>query len=168
LIFITLGTHGQPFGRALDLLATLTPDEDLVVQHGITPPRPEMAGVRWVEYFDWDKMVETMRRADAVVSHAGVGSAVTALRAGKRPVLVPRLGGFGEHVDDHQLQLSTRFSERGLAFICRPGDKLAPLVELARQAGPIPGTGSGADLAQAVARAALGNRFREPRPQNLS
>ena len=38
--------------------------------------------------------------ADVVISHAGVGSALTALRCGKRPILVPREAARGEHVDD--------------------------------------------------------------------
>jgi UDP-N-acetylglucosamine transferase subunit ALG13 len=39
------------------------------------------------------------------VTHTGVGSVLCAREAGHVPVVVPRLHRFGEHVDDHQLEL---------------------------------------------------------------
>jgi UDP-N-acetylglucosamine transferase subunit ALG13 len=56
-----------------------------------------------------------MERADLVVCHAGCGSALTALEAGHRPVLVPRQARHGEHVDDHQREIAEELEGRGLA-----------------------------------------------------
>src|SRR6185437_3288644 len=120
VIFVTLGTHEQPFDRALDLVAALARRETVLVQHGATPPRPGLSGVEWSEYLDWAPLTALMRDADVVITHAGVGSAVTAIRAGKKPVLVPRLARYGEHVDDHQLQIAERLAEFGLAVVCAP------------------------------------------------
>jgi UDP-N-acetylglucosamine transferase subunit ALG13 len=64
------------------------------------------------------EMQRALREADVVVSHAGTGSALTALEAGKWPMLVPRRRSFGEHIDDHQLQIVGELSRRGLAH-CR-------------------------------------------------
>lgn len=58
--------------------------------------------------------------ADVVISHAGVGSALTALRCGKRPILVPREAARGEHVDDHQAQVAKELSGRELALVRTP------------------------------------------------
>ncbi len=58
--------------------------------------------------------------ADVVISHAGVGSALTALRCGKRPILVPREARRGEHVDDHQRQIATELAGRNLALLRTP------------------------------------------------
>ncbi len=58
--------------------------------------------------------------ADVVISHAGVGSALTALRRGKRPILVPREGSRGEHVDDHQRQVAIELASRNLALFRTP------------------------------------------------
>ncbi len=55
-----------------------------------------------------------------VIAHAGVGSALTALEAGRLPILVPRLERFGEHVDDHQLQIADHLQNRGLALARSP------------------------------------------------
>jgi UDP-N-acetylglucosamine--N-acetylmuramyl-(pentapeptide) pyrophosphoryl-undecaprenol N-acetylglucosamine transferase len=55
--------------------------------------------------------------ADVVVAHAGTGIALTALEAGKLPVLVPRRAGLGEHVDDHQAQIGRQLGATGLAVV---------------------------------------------------
>jgi UDP-N-acetylglucosamine transferase subunit ALG13 len=58
-----------------------------------------------------------MRSADVVVAHAGVGTAITALSAGKCPVLLPRRKRHGEHVDDHQVDIARALGSRGLAVV---------------------------------------------------
>ncbi len=54
--------------------------------------------------------------ADVVIAHAGCGSSVAALEAGKKPILVPRLKSYGENVDDHQVLLAQELSRRDLAL----------------------------------------------------
>jgi UDP-N-acetylglucosamine transferase subunit ALG13 len=113
-----------------------------------------MAAIEWHEYLDWHSLSVMMRRADVVITHAGVGSAVMAIRAGKTPVMVPRLARFGEHVDDHQLQLAERFAQRGLALACRPEDDLKALVTRARTRAPSAPAARPAELRSAVVAAA--------------
>ena len=52
-----------------------------------------------------------------VIAHAGCGSSVGALDAGKIPVLVPRRRGHGENVDDHQQLIAEALAQRGLAIV---------------------------------------------------
>ena len=61
--------------------------------------------------------------ADLVISHAGIGSALTALESGHKPVLVPRERAFDEHVDDHQFQVALDLESRQLA-VARRVDEL--------------------------------------------
>ena len=165
MIFVTLGTHEQPFARALDLVAELEfEEEEVLVQYGATPARSDLTNVKWVDYLEWDALTQTMRRAEVVISHAGVGSAVTAIRAGKKPVVVPRLARLGEHVDDHQLQLAERLAQRELALVCGLGESLSGVVDEARTSrAPTLATGR-SQLHRAVAEAALGGRGAEGTP----
>ena len=103
MIFVTVGTHQQPFERLLDALDQL-PSEELVVQYGNgTPPE----GVARAEAFmPFDEMVRCFEAADRVITHAGVGSVICARRAGHVPVVVPRRRDLGEHVDEHQAELT--------------------------------------------------------------
>lgn len=66
------------------------------------------------------ELAAAIAEADVVVSHAGVGAAVTAIEAGKCPVLVPRLAKHKEHIDDHQIQIAEELDRRGLAIRCSP------------------------------------------------
>jgi len=113
VIFVTLGTQAYPFDRLLGGLDGL--DEELVVQGGASSHRP--AGAGWFDYLEYPQLVEYVRRARAVVSHAGVGSVMTAVAEGKRPLVVPRLHRFGEAVDDHQVPFARRLAEAGLVTL---------------------------------------------------
>jgi UDP-N-acetylglucosamine--N-acetylmuramyl-(pentapeptide) pyrophosphoryl-undecaprenol N-acetylglucosamine transferase len=112
VIFVTLGTHETPFARLVDALALLPQHEELVVQHGSSPPGP--AWSRSVPYLSFEEMAAHVRAARVVVSHAGVGSILIAVANEKRPLVVPRLHAHGEHVDDHQLSLARRLHAVGL------------------------------------------------------
>jgi UDP-N-acetylglucosamine--N-acetylmuramyl-(pentapeptide) pyrophosphoryl-undecaprenol N-acetylglucosamine transferase len=57
--------------------------------------------------------------ADVVIGHAGTGTALAALTAGKVPVLAPRSVDHGEHVDSHQDDLAAFLADRGLAVVRR-------------------------------------------------
>lgn len=160
MIFVTVGTHTQPFTRALELLSEAGVSEPLVIQHGATPPRPDLLDAEWVEFLEADAMDAQMHRARAVVSHAGVGCMMMALRGGKKPVLIPRLYGLGEHVDDHQLQLADRFGDRGIAYVCHRGEPLGPVLAEALAAPPYRLNGAGEALGHAVLESAFGPRVR--------
>jgi UDP-N-acetylglucosamine transferase subunit ALG13 len=126
MIFVTVGTNEARFDRLLHVFESSPPDEELVIQHGPSPVRPP--GSTCVDYLPYDELTRTMRRARVVVTHSGVGSIMTALANGKRPVVVPRLQRFGEAVDDHQLELGRRLHAAGLVtFVERPDDVRAAL-----------------------------------------
>ncbi len=129
LILLSLGTHQQPFPRALDLVEPLAErGDELVIQHGSTASRPKMPNTTWIEFMAFDDVVETMTRADSVVCHAGVGTIMTALQAGHTPVVLPRQARYSEHVDNHQLDIATRFAERGLIRCLNAETDLAQLL----------------------------------------
>lgn len=132
MIFVTLGTHEQPFPRALALLDALPRGAEVVVQHGHTAARTELADVEWREYVTYEEMLELAARATDVVCHAGVGTIMTVLGCGKTPIVVPRLRELGEHVDDHQLQITQEFAKAGLVVPCLPDTDLEAALRDAR------------------------------------
>ena len=113
-VVVTLGTSPFPFTRLVRrLLQVLPPQVQVLWQVGPTPVGP-LPG-RVVTSLPHEDLVAEMRAADVVVSHAGVGSALTALSVGRCPVLVPRRLAHREHVDDHQLQIARALATRELA-----------------------------------------------------
>ena len=155
MIFVTLGTHEQPFERALDLVTPLAKRHDVIVQHGHTPRRPSGPSVLWLGFAEYDEVVNLMDAACGVVCHAGTGTIMTALWLGKTPVVVPRLHRYGEHVDDHQLQIARAFADRGLVVVCEDGDALEPALRAARRPAARRPQQNG--LRRAVALAAAGD-----------
>jgi UDP-N-acetylglucosamine transferase subunit ALG13 len=109
LIFVTVGTHYQPFDRLLDGLAALA-GEELVVQYG-TGEAPT-AAARAEAFMPFDEMVDCFREAEKVITHAGVGSIICARREGHVPLVVPRRADLGEHVDEHQVELTEALTRR--------------------------------------------------------
>lgn len=126
MIFVTVGTNEARFDRLLEAVDRLGAGEELIVQHGPSTVRP--AGATAVEFLPFDDMVETMRRARLVVTHAGVGSVMTSLLAGTRPIVVPRLRRYGEAVDDHQLPFGRRLDQAGLVVFCEEPERLPGIV----------------------------------------
>jgi UDP-N-acetylglucosamine transferase subunit ALG13 len=124
MIFVTVGTNEARFDRLLEMVAECSPDEDLVIQHGHSSPI-QSGKATLIDFLSFDGMVETIRGARAIVTHAGVGSIMVALANGKRPIVVPRLRSLGEAVDDHQLQLGRRFAQRGLVTLVETSEALA-------------------------------------------
>lgn len=111
MIFVTVGTNEAPFDRMLEALDNVEVDDKLVIQCGASTVRP--AGAECVEFLSFDELVDLVRAARLVVTHAGVGSIAVALANGKRPIVVPRRVAFGEAVDDHQLAFARRFAASG-------------------------------------------------------
>jgi UDP-N-acetylglucosamine transferase subunit ALG13 len=112
VILATVGTHAQPFERFFAIVeAAQGLGHEVVVQHGTNPlPRGVAHAVAFMPY---EELLAYVNEAEAVITHGGVGSILTASRAGHRPLVVARLRRYGEHVDNHQAELTRRLEELG-------------------------------------------------------
>ena len=126
MIFVTCGTSHFGFDRLMEALTTL-PAKELDVQHGPSQPPPGAVANRFLPF---DGLVAKIQSADKVVSHAGVGSILCAIRAGHTPVIFPRLKRYGETVDDHQEELAEALARQGTVIVARSGIELVRALEL--------------------------------------
>lgn len=136
MIFVSVGTNEARFDRLLRAVAELPVDEPLLIQHGHSV-RVERPDAELVDFLPFEGMVEAIRSARVVVTHAGVGSVMVALANGKRPVVVPRRKSFAEAVDDHQLQLGRRFAQAGLVTFVEDPEGLAEALRGEQEAASI-------------------------------
>ena len=60
-----------------------------------------------------EELTKYMEEASFVICHGGVGSIVSSIKAGKKVIAVPRYEKYGEHVNDHQVQIVETFTEQG-------------------------------------------------------
>lgn len=137
LLFATVGAT-LPYDRLLDYVGDakrkgLIP-ERVVVQTGKGAAPVE--GAECVETLDFAEMKAKLALADIVVCHGGTGSIITALQAGCRTIAIPRLFERGEHYDNHQLEITEAFEQRGLLFVARDRAEFAEALVKARAATP--------------------------------
>ncbi|MGO4257216.1 glycosyltransferase [Marmoricola sp. RAF53] len=154
----SVGTDHHPFDRLVGWLDEIARDglggrrTEVWVQFGSSRPPVRAGGAAFVAHAE---LVDRLREADLVVVHGGPSTILDALRAGHRPVCVPRDPGRGEHVDDHQVRFADFLRARDVVDVVH--DREALLAALGRDAvrDPRPATEEG-DLrtAAAVARVA--------------
>ena len=114
--FVAVGFHGAPFDRLLEAVDRAVGagwlEEPVVAQAGPAAYRPQH--FRTVGYLSAQELREAVAGARHVVCHAGAGIISTALRAGRRPLVMPRRADRREHVDDHQAQIVAKLAELSL------------------------------------------------------
>lgn len=112
MIFVTVGTHEQPFNRLVEYIDKWagSHDEEVIVQTGFSTYEPK--NCEWQKLYPYPKMVELVAKARIVVTHGGPSSFIMPLQIGKVPVVVPRKKDFDEHVNDHQLDFAKAVAER--------------------------------------------------------
>jgi len=122
-VVVSLGLHkGFGFRRLLEQLVRIIPGgTDVLWQVGYTDASG--LGIDSCRSLPMPELSRAIAESDAVITHAGIGSALSALAAGKRPVFVPRRKRFNEHVDDHQAFIAADLDRRKLA-LCAEADEL--------------------------------------------
>lgn len=130
-IFVTLGTiRPYRFDRLVDtVLASIRASDEVVWQLGETT-RTDLPG-NFEQVYSDEQMTRLIDWADIVVTHAGVGSALKILEAGKSPLLGVRDPSNHEHVDSHQTQIARELSRRGLATVLALGENQSSLFDQA-------------------------------------
>jgi UDP-N-acetylglucosamine transferase subunit ALG13 len=116
MIFVTVGTHEQPFDRLIkkldELVAKRKIKEKIIAQIGYCNYIPK--NFEYFRFTPFEKMEKFFDSANLVITHAGVGSVFLALRKGKKTIVVPRMKKFGEHSDDHQIQVAKELEKQKL------------------------------------------------------
>lgn len=143
MIYVTVGNHYQPFDRLIRKMDEIAErlEEKVVMQIGAGKYRPENA--EWMEFIPFETAEGYMAECRFVVSHAGIGSIISA-RSREKPIVVcPRRLSHGEHLNDHQMEMVRILGEErrpGIYPVDDPAD-LEPLVFRLAFGEEIPGPG---------------------------
>jgi UDP-N-acetylglucosamine transferase subunit ALG13 len=108
MIFVTVGTQG-PFDRlimAMDELALSIPHIPIVAQ--IAESSYTVRNMKNFRFINAVEMEHYFNSADLIVSHAGMGTIISAFERKKPIIIFPKLAKFGEHRNDHQLATAKR------------------------------------------------------------
>ncbi|MDE5594559.1 MAG: glycosyl transferase family 28 [Muribaculaceae bacterium] len=116
MIFVTTGTQ-EPFDRFLKIIDAIVPylHEEIIVQAFRDIYNPKNFSLR--EFISPGEFVSIMERSRLVVSHAGMGTILSALRMDKPIVVFPRVAAMGEHRNEHQIESANKMYDMGYVYL---------------------------------------------------
>ena len=134
MIFVTVGTQDKPFIRLIKAVEKAVQDgkitDRVIVQAGNTKYESEVLNV--LNYVPFEEFNNYIEKADIIITHGGVGSILNALKLKKKIVAVPRLSKYGEHINDHQLQVIQKMTEDGYILSCEDENEIGTKVTEAK------------------------------------
>ena len=134
MIFVTLGSQKFQLNRLLKEIDILVKEkiikDDVFAQIGYSDYLPQ--NYQYKKFLNRDEFAEMEGKADVVITHGGTGAIIGAVKKGKKVIAFPRLAMYGEHVDDHQIQLIEQFNEMKLIYSCNDVQELKTAIEEVR------------------------------------
>lgn len=115
MILVLLGTQNNSFHRLLEEIEKNIEDgtikEEVIVQAGYTKFKSKKMKIFGL--IPREELENLQQQADLIITHGGVGSIITSIRKGKKVIAVPRLHEYGEHVNNHQIEIVDNFNSQG-------------------------------------------------------
>ena len=113
MIFVSVGSQKFQFNRLLkkidELIDKKIIEDKVFAQIGVSDYKPQ--NYEYVNFMTQDEFLKKIEECNLLITHAGTGVIVNAVKKGKKVIATPRLAKYGEHVDDHQIQLIQQFDE---------------------------------------------------------
>ena len=94
--------------------------------------------MEWVGTLDREVFSERVASARALIAHAGMGTILAALAAGKPLLVMPRLSRYREHMSDHQVATARVFEGLGHVLAAKDETEIARVLERLRTFVPQP------------------------------
>ena len=127
MILITLGTQDKQFYRLLEAVQKQIDNKNIkdrvVVQAGCSSDfkSDDMEIFDLIPLEEFDKLIS---ECDILITHGGVGSIIAGIKNNKKVIAAARLKKYGEHVNDHQLQIVENFTDSGYILSLNNFDEL--------------------------------------------
>lgn len=119
MIFITVGTEKFPFNRLLKTIDEGVKNgkihNQVFAQIGNTNYTPST--FKFERFLPFEQLTHHIKKAEIVITHAGVGSTLLCLILDKIPILFPRYAAYGEHIDDHQVEFSRKLVKEKVVLV---------------------------------------------------
>ena len=91
MIFVTVGTHEQPFNRLVEFIDKLVENEiikdEVIIQTGYSTYKPKFC--KFNKMLPYQEMVKNVQNARIVITHGGPASFFIPLQYWKIPIVVP-------------------------------------------------------------------------------
>lgn len=136
MVLVSVGTQKQQFTRIFQMVenSIVLKNDEIVAQTGNT--KFESKRIKMLPSIDNNKFNEYIKKADFVICHGGVGTIFNALENGKRILVVPRLGKYKEHINDHQLEVAGQLEKEGYLILYKDGEDFDKYVNKLKKFNP--------------------------------
>ena len=140
MIFVVVGSQKFPFDRLIREMDRLAGEgclrDGVMAQIGACCYEPKH--MKWRRFMDKQDFDAAIASCGLLVTHAGEGAIMTGLLKGKPVIAVPRFQKFGEHMNDHQLQIARALAKRRHIVNVEDIAELENAILTVRKAGLIP------------------------------
>ena len=138
MILVTLGTQDKSLVRLLEAIEKEIDNgnikDNVIVQAGYTKfESKNMVIYDLIPYEKFDKLV---KECDLLITHGGVASILNGIKNGKKVIAAARLKKYGEHTNDHQLQIVNDFEKKGYLLKLSDFSKLDEVIKKAKDFKP--------------------------------
>lgn len=124
MIFVCLGTNDKSFVRLLEevdkQINVGNIKDEVVVQAGCT--KYTSSNMTIVDLMSMREFSGYIKKCDLLICHGGVGTILDGLKNNKKIIAFPRLSKYGEHVNDHQVEIINEFYNSGYILTGDVGD----------------------------------------------
>jgi beta-1,4-N-acetylglucosaminyltransferase len=112
MIFVTVGNDFRSFDRLLRKIDEIAPciPMEMVIQKGCSSYLPK--NTRYFDFVPFSEATKYFQKSQLVVSHAGIGTIILCKQYGIPILIIPRKKKFGEHMNDHQLEIAHALEKR--------------------------------------------------------
>lgn len=131
MILVLCGTQKQDFSRMIRAVEELSDEHEVIVQGGHNHYVSNKLKI--LGFISQEEMNQLCDQADYIITHAGAGSMIQSLKKGKITIAVPRLSKYGEHVNDHQIELADKLEKLGYLLVYHDGDQIKEVFNRAKQ-----------------------------------
>lgn len=122
MIFVTYGTQPHNFKFMGELVNQIDAKYQVQVQQGESKNNITRENTIVEAYTsEFDALVAN---ADIIITHGGVGSIMTGLKQGKKVIAISRLEQFCEHVDNHQIEVTTKLANENYIYNFQRGQDI--------------------------------------------
>jgi UDP-N-acetylglucosamine transferase subunit ALG13 len=129
MIFVTIGTQ-EPFDRLIEMVdeLALSLKEDKIIAQ-VIKSNYSVKNIEVIDFVSPHDFEKLFKDAQLIISHAGMGSIITALTIGKPIVVMPRLASLGEHRNEHQLATVKKMGEIEGVYVVNSKEELSAKVK---------------------------------------
>lgn len=133
-LFVPLGTQKFPFNRLVSALNQLIEDgsytkDEIYMQSSICDVKPLFQNEGMMDVDSFNQMID---KSDVIITHSGVNTIMTCMQKKKAIIVVPRMKMYGEHVDDHQIEIANMLESKFNVLVLKDMSQLKSTIEEAK------------------------------------